>query len=108
MLRIKELRLEKGLSQKDIARGINTSQRSISRWENGDNEPTFSALCELSEFFDVSIDYLCGKNGDEFISYASPLRKDEKIILKKYNDLSENDKNKVIGYLDALIKNKRF
>ena len=44
--RIKELRLEKELTQSDLAKAISTSQRNIGRWENGENEPTASFLIE--------------------------------------------------------------
>lgn len=38
-MRIKELRLELGLTQAEVAKAIGTSQRNIGRWENGENAP---------------------------------------------------------------------
>lgn len=63
-MRIKELRQEKELTQIDIAKGINTSQRNISRWENGENEPSSSFVIKLAKYFDVSADYLLGLEDD--------------------------------------------
>lgn len=63
--RIKELRLEKELTQSDLAKAISTSQRNIGRWENGENEPTASFLIALADYFKVSIDYLLCRE-DEF------------------------------------------
>lgn len=62
--RIKELRLESGLTQSQVAKAINTSQRNIGRWENGENEPTASFLVALADFFNVSIDYLLCRKDD--------------------------------------------
>ena len=63
--RIKELRLEKELTQSELANAIHTSQRNVGRWENGENEPTASFLIALADFFKVSIDYLLYRE-DEF------------------------------------------
>lgn len=63
--RIKELRLEKELTQSELANAIHTSQRNVGRWENGENEPTASFLIALADFFKVSVDYLLCRE-DEF------------------------------------------
>ena len=60
MNRIKELRIQKGLKQVELAKIIGTSQSSLSGYENGKIEPDQDTLVQLSEFFDVSIDYLLG------------------------------------------------
>ncbi len=58
--RIKELRLEKNLSQKDLAEKLGASQRSISSWETGARQPDFETLEKLTKFFNVTADYLLG------------------------------------------------
>lgn len=58
--RLKALRLEKNLSQPELAKLINVSNGMISFWENGVNEPTITNLIKLSKLFDVSTDYLVG------------------------------------------------
>ena len=57
-MRLKELRQEKGLSQTEVAKSLNTSQRNIGRWENNENEPGASFVIKLANFFEVSSDYL--------------------------------------------------
>lgn len=59
--RLQELRKERGLNQKDFAKAIGYSQSQISQWETGVNEPTASALIKIADFFDVSVDYLLGR-----------------------------------------------
>lgn len=56
--RIKELRIEKGLSQMQLSKKTGLSQSAIAKWELNKTEPTASALIVLSEFFGESVDYL--------------------------------------------------
>lgn len=59
--RLKELRLEKNLTQADLALRIEVGKSIISLWEKNECEPTLSKLIALSEYFGVSIDYLAGR-----------------------------------------------
>ena len=58
--RLKELRLERGLSIKKLSKLVNLSHSSICRWENNQAEINSYALVILSKFFNVSTDYLLG------------------------------------------------
>lgn len=58
---IKELRIEKGLSQQQLAKQIGVSQKAIDYWERAVNEPKASYIVRLADFFDVSADYLLGR-----------------------------------------------
>ncbi|MDR0975350.1 MAG: helix-turn-helix transcriptional regulator [Christensenellaceae bacterium] len=57
---LKELRLEKGKGQVEVAKDLGVSKGIISFWENGKREPTLSMLLALSNYFKVSIDELVG------------------------------------------------
>lgn len=59
--RLRELRLEKNVSQKSLAKIVNMSKMAISHWESGHSEPSIAQLIILSEYFDVTVDYLIGK-----------------------------------------------
>ena len=56
-----ELRKERGVGQVELARAIGVSKGIVSLWENGKREPTLSNLLALSDFFQVSLDYLVGR-----------------------------------------------
>ena len=58
--RLKDLRIEKALSQVKLAKEIDVSKSMISSYEIGTNEPTLSRLISIAQFFGVSIDYLAG------------------------------------------------
>ena len=53
---LKELRNQKGITQEELAQVLNVSNRSISRWENGNTMPDFDLLIELARYYDISID----------------------------------------------------
>ena len=58
--RLMELRQEKGLSMKQLAKELNTTDAAVSNWENEINEPKISYLKAIAQFFNVSADYLLG------------------------------------------------
>ena len=58
--RLKELRTEKNLSQRDLAVILQTSQSSINRWENDLQEPCLEMLAKIVIFFEVSVNYILG------------------------------------------------
>lgn len=61
MIRLKELRTQNGLQQKEIASALNISKQSYSNYELGQREPSIETLCLLADYFGVSVDYLLGK-----------------------------------------------
>ena len=59
--KILELKKEKNLSQRQLAKELGTSQANLSRWEQGLNEPSIIECWKIADYFDVSIDFLCGR-----------------------------------------------
>ncbi len=107
MMRIKELREEKKLSQTALAQSVGTSQRNIGRWENGENEPTYSQLVKIADYFGVTIDYLVGRE-DDFgvvkLENLSQISNDEKELISAYKLLSKEEKQKVLSIVKGLKK----
>ena len=58
--RLRELRQDKHLSMKQLAKELNTTDAAISNWENEINEPKISYQFAIAKFFNVSTDYLLG------------------------------------------------
>lgn len=56
--RIKEIRLENGLSQQKFGDILSVSQDTVSLWEKGKSVPTTELLILLANNFDISIDYI--------------------------------------------------
>lgn len=111
--RVKELRLEKGLKQDELASKINVSQQTISRIENGETSLPADLLIHLSRFFHVSADYilklsetrmteeyrieterLAERNMDVLRTYEMLGRENQKLIFRLMEQLGEQPKNK--------------
>ena len=58
MNRLRELREDKDLYQKDIAQLLNVSQQQYSRCETEENQLSYDGLIKLADFYNTSIDYL--------------------------------------------------
>ncbi|MBD5636654.1 MAG: helix-turn-helix transcriptional regulator [Clostridia bacterium] len=58
--RLKELRIEKGLTQAQLAEETGLSRSAIGFWENGERIPLASVIITLAKYFNVSTDYLLG------------------------------------------------
>ena len=58
--RIKELRLEQGLTQSELAKAMNTTQKSISKYEREFLDLSTDMIIALCKYFNVSADYLLG------------------------------------------------
>ena len=59
--RLKNIRIEKGLSQRMVAEQLGISKPIISQYESGQRLPSVPKLIQLSKYYKVSLDYLCGR-----------------------------------------------
>lgn len=101
MNRLKQLRLERGLLQSDIAKVIKKSERIVGFYETGERDMNTETLSTLADFFNVSIDYLLGKNDirnieDEF----------KTIYSKEIEGLTEEEIKEALEFY-KVIKNRR-
>ena len=53
-----KLRIKKNYTQAEVAKAVNYTDKSVSKWENGDALPPIDTLKELSDFYGVTLDYL--------------------------------------------------
>ncbi len=65
MIGLKIIRKQKGLNQQKVAMDLNISREALSHYENGKREPSLSLLLKMSDYFNVSINYLI--TGKEFV-----------------------------------------
>ena len=64
-MRLKELRISKGISQLKLALDLNMNQNSISRYENMERQADYETLVKFADYFGVSLDYLLGRKENE-------------------------------------------
>ena len=107
-MRIKELRLERNLTQSEVAKAIGTSQRNIGRWENGENEPAAVYVKALAEFFGVRADYLLGLEDDFGVRVDDKEKKPdtlsakERRLLEGYREINASGKKLVMQTVETL------
>lgn len=58
--KLRELRLEQGISQRQLGEILGFSNQAVSTWECGLREPDCDSLIALAKFFNVSVDFLLG------------------------------------------------
>ena len=88
---LRTLRKKKGISQQALAVVIGISQQSVNKYENHDVEPDISTLIKIADYFDVTIDYLVGREEDNYAVYDA---KESGIdISEKYNSLTKKEKD---------------
>lgn len=95
-IRLKELRMKNGLSQRELANAFKVSTGTVGNWEVGSREPDFSTIIKLADYFRVSVDYLIGHSdnstnqvgakGTEQIGES--FSTEEKQLIKDYRTLN--------------------
>ena len=71
MLRLKELRLEAGKTQAELAQFLGISRQVYANYENAINEPSLSTLVQCADIFQCSLDFLLGRE-DDFGNVTTP------------------------------------
>ncbi len=67
---IKRLRLARGLNQVEFAKAMGVSKQCISNWENDNVMPSIEMLVRIADFFNVSTDYVLGRNEKTYIDVS--------------------------------------
>lgn len=77
--RLRTLRLEHGMSQQALADKLCTERSTITGWELKGKEPDFQFVVDIANFFDVSIDYLFGRDAFLAKSQETPMHTDNNL-----------------------------
>ena len=104
-IRVKELRTENLLTQKQLAEKIKCTQSNISEWEKGTVEPKATALTQLANLFNVSTDFLLGRTdefGTNIISSSHTLRETELITM--FRQMNTAQQNRFLGIAEGMIE----
>ena len=100
MNRLKELRIEKGIKQIELARLMSVGQQTVSRYETGERDLSTEAISFLCRLFGCTADYLLGFSSrrENAVSAA------EAELLQAYKDASDRDRKLVDDILAAYKK----
>lgn len=103
--RLKRLRMEKGITQKELADRLHISRSTIAGYESLGKEPDGEKLCALADFFGVSVDYLLGVTDSRELTSPTPAaaqRPAEAAIAGELGSLSDRQLDRLLGYIQAL------
>ena len=99
--RLKNLRIEKNLTQQQLAEKLNVSKANISKYESDIIEPNIYLINQISKLFDVSSDYLLGitiiKKPIDTLAFHS---------IEGYENLNDEDRQYIDDLINRLNRNK--
>ena len=99
---LKLLRERDGVSQARFAEEIHFSQSAVSAWENGTREPGITPLVQIAQYFNVTVDYLIGKNTTIPKKENTELTADGKKLLDIFNSLDPICRGQVLVYAEYI------
>lgn len=101
--RLRECRKEKGLSQNEVAKLLNTNHSVIGKYERDDVNPSIDAVKRLAELLNTTVAYLVGEaDTDALFKNSDMLRR-----LKDISELPEKDRQAILYNLDALLRDAK-
>lgn len=96
----REIRKENNLSQQEIAKILEIDQKTYSNYENNKTEPTISSIIKMADYFDVSLDYLVGRQYNNNIGHITT---DENELICDYRKLNQINKIKILSELKGFL-----
>ena len=106
MKNLKKLRLEKGLSQQQLAEYLHITQQSVYKYEKGISEPNTELMVHMADFFGTSVDYLIGRSSspDHVMVSCEQLTPRELQHLYMYRQLHPEMKSAVDTIISECVK----
>lgn len=93
-MEIKNLRIKNNKKPEDLAKMLCISQQAYYKYEKEINEPNIENLCKLADLYNVSLDYLVGREFKDDIGY---LTSDQKNVLYVIKQLNEKNLATILG-----------
>ena len=94
---IKNLREEKGISQKVLAEAIGSGENTVSGWEKNKNSPPGDKIVAMAKFFGCSTDQILLDESDRNVS------EDMKALFRRYNELNQSIKPMARNIINGIL-----
>lgn len=106
---LKKLRLRKNLTQKSVAEKIGVKNNTLSSYESGKRQPDFDTLSKLAELYDVSTDYILGREKKQIEMPSGMYFTSDKAYKEALSDKDKKDIAKELeGILEGLDSEQGF
>lgn len=102
-IRLKELRKEKDVMQKDVANFLDISSSAYGFYEQGKRTPTSDIVVKLAKYFDVSTDYLLGKTDERNYHLVQAIARINRLTNYENLDVTKLDKDTLIDIIQDMI-----
>ena len=99
-MKLKELRKEKHLTQEELANQLKIGRVNYCRYEQEQIEPDLQTLIKIADYYNVSLDYLCGRTWNNQIGY---IPEDKKEVVKIILQLNDINTIKALSYCSGLL-----
>lgn len=104
MMRLKELRKTKDITQEELAKQLQLSPSAIGMYETGRREPDFETLQRIADYFHVSTDYILGREEKQSPFAALPVVGN---IIKALAALSPQKQEQAASYIAFLAQDDK-
>ena len=105
--RLAQLRKDKNLSQAELARELNLGISSIAEYETGTQRIQLSTIKVLSEYFNVTVDYLIGTNITPNFEIKEPVNDDLFKIEQEISKFSEEELEELANYTKFIVSKRK-
>lgn len=109
---IKYLRIRKDITQEEIAQILNITRSAYANYEQGRRTPDLDTIAKLSEYYDVSIDYIIGNEkekvlDEQCLKLIQKIKEKDAItmILENFLNMNENKRYQLCQYSKFLLEN---
>lgn len=103
MMRLKELRKQEKKNQSEIANQLQIPLMTYNNYENEKSEPNIETLIKLANYYNVSLDYLVGRDFGNELGYLTQEQFENFKLIMKLNAINQY---KVFGYATSLLENQ--
>lgn len=114
-IRLKELRTQSQLTQLELADKIGVNKQTISQYERGVRRPDLETLEALSDYFNVSADFMLGKANitmryvtSDDLAILNGFNDTELKLLNTFRELNQEGREKVLDYISDLIDSGKY
>ena len=90
--KIQLLMMQRHMNKSDLSKAVGVSSGNLSDWANGRSSPSLERLIKIADYFDVSLDFLCGRDN----RYPEPSPEAFELI-RIYEGLDKQGKTIVLG-----------
>ena len=105
MKRMRSLRKEAGVTMKEVGVALGLSESTVSLYENGKRSPDVQTLIQIADYFNVSLDTLCGR---DFESRTLDLSQTESFLLNAFKKVNKEGQDKIISYVEDLLSTGKY